>query len=303
MIYFLYGADTYRSRKKLREIIAEYRKSSGSDLNFHGFNGGDTKAEKIKETLGTDSLFSSKKLITIDNPLVCEPWEALLALLRSNAQDADSLIFLWEEEILGKEKIERMEEIKKIATKVQEFKSLDDHNLVFWIQTEAAKKGLKLAPKEAEELARLGGDLWKIANEIEKLSLGNRVSQKSVLRGSIFDLGDALLLHPKQSLPALLSLLRGGYDEFELFSYASSHMRKLFLTKWFSEKREPIPASAGIHPFVAKKASAQVRTIPIKELSKKFLEYFEEDRKIKTGISGPRESLFSVLGGIKDSGK
>lgn len=293
MIYLLFGKDTYRSRKRLREIIAEYKKTAGTHLNFHGFDGELCQAEKIKEALGNRSLFSSKKLISIDSPFSCEPWSVFLGSLEAYGRSSDTLIFLWEGDVLGKERLEKLEELKKVSTKVQEFKELDPRNLTLWIRDEAAKRGVRLSNKEIEDFAGL--DLWKISNELDKLGLGIKFSGRSSKQESIFTLGDSLLSHPKQSVPVLLSLLHEGQDEFDLFNYAAGHIRKLFLVKWFSEKREAIPASAGIHPFVAKKASMHVRLYSLGELSKKFLAFFDEDRRIKTGLSRPHESLFAIL--------
>ena len=64
MIYLLYGEDTFRSRKKLAEIIEQYRAKMGSDLNVRRV---DAEEEDLAVVLGgvleAGSLFVQKKLV------------------------------------------------------------------------------------------------------------------------------------------------------------------------------------------------------------------------------------------------
>ena len=66
MIYALYGSDTYRSRKKLNEIIEAYRQKAGADIDFHRFNAQEHDCANLKGIMATSSLFAQKKLVVVE---------------------------------------------------------------------------------------------------------------------------------------------------------------------------------------------------------------------------------------------
>lgn len=118
MIYFLYGSDTQKSRRKLNEIIEEYRKKHG-DLNAHHFDAEETELERVKEALEAGSLFSPKKLVVIKYFFESK-WDRdkFYKILEGAKDSADNIVLLWDREVAEKE-------IKAVASyckKVQEFK-------------------------------------------------------------------------------------------------------------------------------------------------------------------------------------
>jgi len=66
MIYSLYGPDTYRSRQKLKEIIAEFQKKSGNALSLEKFDAEEDDFSKIVSAAENQSLFQEKKLVVND---------------------------------------------------------------------------------------------------------------------------------------------------------------------------------------------------------------------------------------------
>jgi DNA polymerase III delta subunit len=114
---------------------------------------------------------------------------------------------------------------------------------------------------------------------------------------TIFSLGDSFFSSPRLALFHLLNLSRQGEDGIGLFSYISNHTRTLFVVQSFFEKRLPVPASYGIHPFVAKKAGQLVRVISPSLLSRLMHRLWDEDRKIKTGESSAEDSLIRIIAG------
>lgn len=114
MIYLLYGSDTRRSREKLNEIIAEYRKKYG-DLNIHKFDAEEEEEGKIKSALEANSLFSPKKLVVIRG-LSKIPGKEVIFKIFNNLKD--TIVVLWERELSREE----FAQIRPYAVKVQEFK-------------------------------------------------------------------------------------------------------------------------------------------------------------------------------------
>ena len=57
----------------------------------------------------------------------------------------------------------------------------------------------------------------------------------------------------------------------------------------------PVPAHHHLHPFVIKKALGLARGLSKEKLSSLPGRFFEEDFKIKVGLSQPKESLLRIL--------
>jgi len=61
MILFLFGADTYSSKKRLKEIIEEYKKCSQIGLGFIKIKPGENSLNDLKKSVETVSMFDEKK--------------------------------------------------------------------------------------------------------------------------------------------------------------------------------------------------------------------------------------------------
>jgi DNA polymerase III delta subunit len=240
VIYLLYGSDTRKSREKLNEIIAEYRKKSGNGLNIHQFDAEEDTLEKIKDVVDTPSLFSSKKLVLIKY-LSLSPWDrtSFYGILEKTKNDPGIIVLLWDRELSVKE----LEGLKPHCSKTQNFKEI----------------------------------------------------KREVLEPSVFRLGDTFFSSRREGLRSLLDLLDRGHDDFNLFSYLSNYARTLLSVKSFTESRRAVPASYDLHPYVVKKASLIVSRLSENSLRGQFKNFFEEDRKIKTGQTRPKESLIRIL--------
>ncbi|GAH61420.1 unnamed protein product, partial [marine sediment metagenome] len=66
MIIFLYGQDTYRSRRKLNEIIEHHKKIHKSGLNLKYLNLNEKSFEDFKDEFQSISMFAEKKLIIFE---------------------------------------------------------------------------------------------------------------------------------------------------------------------------------------------------------------------------------------------
>ena len=167
---------------------------------------------------------------------------------------------------------------------------------------EARKRGLQLSPQELSELELLGGDLWGIVNFLEKMAIAG--SAPSLIKNSnesnIFHLGDTFFVSQRSGLRHLLGLIQRGEDEFNLFSYLVGRARSILAICHFFERRKPVPANQGIHPFVVKKITSLAPYTSSDKMQKFISGFFEEDRKIKTGLSRPRESLINILLNVQE---
>ena len=320
MILLLYGSDTYRSQQKLQEIIEEYRKKSGGDfhphtksgdinleanrnahfgvgVNLHRIDAETEGLEYLKSATDATSLFSAKKLIVVENAFLAKKdVEVLASVVPKAARAEDTIVVLWEKE-LNEEGRKKLEKYGKYFDKTYEFKPLAGPHLRSWILNEARKRDLRLSPQEMSEFEILGGDLWELSNILDRVAVSGKVASGRVPASeeNIFHLGDTFFTSRNSALKTLLNLIRKGEDEVGIFSYLVSHARQILAVQHFWERKKAVPASQGIHPFVVKKITALAPRISSGEIRRIMGRFFEEDRKIKTGRSTPKDSLINIL--------
>lgn len=305
MIFVFHGSDTFRSRKRIAEFVENFRAKAGAGLNIYRFDAEDGEPREFETLLSGSSLFSAKKLIIASNILaVSAAYDALKKYASFLGGAKDAILFLWEPELSDEAK-KRLKEVLSYLAKSEEFKPFTAQQAAKFVKQEAEQKRISLDPAEETYLASFGSDLWAASNELEKIALsrmseGGRVFAKSKKPSTIFDLGDSFFSYPSLAIGRLLELLSSGQDEFRIFSYLASQCRTLLTVKCDLEKNGAVSPKHGIHPFVIKKATAIARFLSSAVLQETLFRFHEEDWKIKTGVSTPRESLISMLIGSKN---
>jgi len=300
VFYLLHGPDTYRSRKKLNEIIEEYRKKAGSNLNFHRFDAEEHDLVQFKSVIETQSLFSPKKLVVVERAVAggMHFFSTLLEVAKQVRDSREIMMVLWDGE-LSEAGRERLARIKPLIHKVQGFKSLSRASLRQWIREEAQRRGAKLAANDVIFLESLGSDLWRIANELEKLASGGGSGDRSPLFSAgdeaIFRLGDVFFASPREALGVFLELSARGHDEMRIFSYLNSHTRTICRVKSCMDEGRPLSALRGIHPYVIKKASAIAGRLSFAHLEEMLGRFFQMDCRLKTGLESPRDALLHLI--------
>src|SRR3989338_3170284 len=141
MIYILYGPDTYRSRKKLNEIIAQYQEKAGNNFNFHRFDLTENRAEDIKCVLESGSLFEAKKLVVIEYAFVAaESFPQIKSAVAAARHVPDTILILCDG-ALDNAGSGRLKEIQDADAKSQEFRLLAPREFKKWLEEEAGKRG------------------------------------------------------------------------------------------------------------------------------------------------------------------
>lgn len=176
MIIFLYGADSYRRRQKLKEIIEEYRQR-GADNRRFDFNDSESEAAhgepreefmRIKEFVSNNSIFGDKKTAVIENIFSYENSKSAIKILKDNLESNDLILIVSEE----KKPTKDFNFLLKKPVLFQEFKILESAQFEFFIKKEAEKRSLNLSARAIGFLAEIfKGDSWAMINELEKLSL------------------------------------------------------------------------------------------------------------------------------------
>lgn len=283
MIIFLYGADTYRSRRMLQEMKKKFIKDTDPDSqSLNIVDGQATNLKEIADKINTGSLFVKKRLIIIENIFKNKKekiFNELPAYLKKFSSSEETIIIFIDEDLEGKNKTLKADAKKLFAfllkqKYVQEFKLLSGLQLLNFLKKEAQNYQKEISTAAASTLINLtGGDLWQLTSEIKKLSFyaTNKIISenevKEMVAGSysedIFALSDALSTRNKALALKLLEeqYAAGLGDEYLIAMLIRQFKILLQIREALDNKISPndLASQLKIHPFVAKKGALQAR--------------------------------------------
>jgi len=304
MIYFLFGEDSYRSKRKLEEIAGGYKKIHKSGLNLIYMDAKEKEFKDLLDVFKIVSMFAEKKLVVLKNAFFDAKFgEDFLENIK-NLEDSKDIVVVYEDGPAD-QRTKFFKGLQKHA-KCQEFKFLQPAMLRKWAAVEFSNNGAKIEP-DAQELLMgfVKNDLWRMANEIQKLSnykKGKVIVKEDVLllvkpgiENDIFKTIDALAQKDKkQALSLLHKHLEGGDNALYLLSMIAYQFRNLLIIKDLIESKKPydlIAPQSGLHPFVVKKNYYLCSQFSLEQLKKIYRKIFQVDLEVKTGKVEPELAL------------
>lgn len=295
MIYFLYGADTYRSRAKVREIIAEFQKKAGGVLNVMRVDAGE-QPESALMAGRTASLFAEKELLVIERASESAPEvrRHIRDRLPAWKSDRNLTVIFWEAEVGGEEAPANV--IREHAAKTQEFKLLTPAALRGWLAEESISRGARLGSGEVRLLiARYGTDLWALANELEKITAGWPVGFEIKEEEKIWNFTDLFFTNRRRSIRPLANLLAAGFEPVKIVGALASSLRTIAVV-WEGARRGTLAKiSREFHPFVVKKNANIARKADEARMQKFFADLVASDVALKTGKLPPPLPLINLV--------
>jgi DNA polymerase III subunit delta len=303
MIIFLYGEDAFRSQKKLNELRDKFLEKNESGFRAIDFSENpNLEFSKIKETLGSKGLFSSKQLVIFKNFFSSKSADQMLEFLKSARnifEDKDLVLVFFES---GKiRKGNKLFEFLEKNSKKQKFELLEGAKLSRWIEDEIGKINSKVSiSKKALErlISFVGSDLLVLNNEIEKLAAFKNEGEieeedvdnlvRAKINSNIFETIEAFSSGNKKKALALYhQQLQDGQDPFYILSMYAYQIRNLLKIEdvFSNETRNQyeIAKSAKLHPFVVQKGIEQIKFLGAKKLKNIFSKLQEIDFLAKTG--------------------
>lgn len=302
MIYFIYGEDTYRSKKKIDEIVLGYKKVHKSGLNLIYFNIGDLSNKNTKTfhdfygKLQINPMFSEKKLVIVKNAFEEESFQGDFLEKIKEIECSDNIIVIFEEG--NPDARTKFFKVLQKSAKCQEFKYLQPALLRKWVTQEFDNKGIKINIDALEILISfVGNNLWQMSNEINKLydyQIGSIVKKEDIeklvkpnIENDIFKTIDALASKNKKlALSLIHKHLDDGEAPLKLLAMVSYQFRTLLTIKEMQKNSEPynlMAKKSGLHPFVIQKNYHLCNQFSLEQLKKIYLDIFQIDSDIKTG--------------------
>jgi len=179
--------------------------------------------------------------------------------------------------------------------------------LLQWIKRRAEDKGSSITPPAMQVLAELvGGDLWTIDRELEKLSLyatGRDITDTDVRamvpyaqEANIFAAVDAVMDgRPGPALRSLMQLIEDGQEPLYIIAMIERQLRLIALARDLTDRGVAQPdlgrrMGTNSH-FVVRKTLGQARRLTLPQIRSKYRRVLESDLAIKQGRLDPALSL------------
>lgn len=304
MIYFFYGPDTFRLQARIKELYAglligspglEQKTLLATDLLFTDF---------IKE-LSAVSLFTNQKLIVVEN-LIKEGDEVLhTQIVKWLATPLpDGIVIVFKENDVPDRRLAIFKALNKLL--VEQYSQLTSFQTRNWLMDRTLALKLKLSPDAINHLLKdFSGDLWRLANELNKLSAyadGVEVTEKMVcdlapglLTDRIFEVIDALAQKKLALANRLINQqLTFGTNEQRLISMFAYQFRNLALVTDLVRQgvsQDKLLNASGLHPYVLQKTLGMTRGFTTSNLSKIFQWLRRIDMATKQGKLSPEMGI------------
>jgi DNA polymerase-3 subunit delta len=312
MLYILHGQDVFSLNQALERIKADLGDRETVAANTTDLDGRHLTLGELRNKCGATPFLSSHRLVIVDGLLGrfeekqskprsakgktgdgLKEWEGLDSYIKQMPET--TVLVLVDEEVKGNNPV-----LKKVSplAEVKAFPLLKSEALKAWIRQRVKKEGGNITPQAVNLLAELiGGDLWAMDGEIQKLLLYSQerpISEDDVRQlvsciqeASIFALVDAVAEGHTESAQRILHRL---YDEGVAPIYILSMITRQFrliaqardLGKGLS--RLQIQDRLGLkQSYVVDKTLSQAKLYDFEGVRWAYDKLLETDLAIKTG--------------------
>jgi DNA polymerase-3 subunit delta len=301
MITTLTGENAYALGAELRKLTAAFL-AEHDEFGLERLDGEEAEFNRISEALTSLPFLADKKLIVLRRPSANKEFiDKTEELLRGVPETTDAVIV---EPKLDK-RLAYYKFLKK-ETDFREFKELDQGGLARWLVQEAAEKGGKISPGDANYLVqRVGANQQLLANELEKLLLHDgQISRQSIdlltdatPQSTIFELLEAAFAGNAKRTMQLYQEQRALKVELpQIIAMLAWQLHVLALIKAARERSaDEIAGEAKLSPYVVKKSQGIARKLTVAELKALVSDLLDIDvRSKKVGLDAD-EALQNYL--------
>ncbi|MDH4358458.1 MAG: DNA polymerase III subunit delta [Candidatus Berkelbacteria bacterium] len=308
MVLFFYGPNTFLISRKLKELKNKYIGTVGGDLNITSLVGEQLTFEDFVRSTQAVPLLSSSRLVIIEGLFKNQSKETLNRIKAFLPKIPESSVVVFVE---YNEPDKRLGLFKALlGYKIQRFPELSFEDQVGFAKEEVRRRSGKIEASAARMLASyVGGDLWRLSSEIEKLTSckgTDSISEKDIqelvyesVSANAFLLIDHLARHRgKEALGELINLIRIGEPPLRILSLINYQLRAVAQIKDAQEKTNnnfAISQATGLAPFQVAKLASVSRKLSWEDLSIAYEAVVLIDEKIKTGKIEPDEGLKDLV--------
>ena len=307
------GEDSFlvlEEAKRWKRVFAE----KYGDNDLVEFNGLDASPEDIAEAVSSPAFLSERKLVIVKNFLSSRKTEVTQKIIKSVENIPDSTFLLMVETGEIDKRTVAFKELSAMAT-CKLFLKPKGAQLTNWVLKATGSYGGRMDAQTANYLVSwIGDDLYRLDNEVQKLSLyagaqacapsqGGAAAAAPItapitiemvdklvannIQQSIFTLTDNLARKDHASMLKTLKALQSqGEDAPFIFSMVVREFRIMIEIKaLLNEGHSPaqIARDTKMHPFVVETAARHTKNFSFEKMRRALRELLELDERLKTG--------------------
>ncbi len=321
--------DSFLVRRRVAAVEAEYGADALLDANRHRMQGGQLNPAELVGVCQALPFMDPLRLVVVDGLLATaesrsggggggrgrgrrgggspDGWQALADAV---PQMPDTTLLLLVDGALAASN-PLLRQLRPVCS-VEEHTAPRGEQLARWIKQTAEAKGAAVSPTAIRSLADLvGGDLWTLDQELEKLSLyaaGREIGEgdvrlmvSQVREASIFEAVDAMIDgRPEAALRLLAQLRDDGREPLYIIAMVERQLRLLALARDAMDRRLPADdmkrALGTSSDFVVRKTTGQARRHTRQDIAWRYDRLLEADLAIKQGRLDPDLALELLVG-------
>ena len=317
--HVIYG-DTFLVADRLRRVKIEAGAADLMDSNRHVVSAARARPDEVLAMCNSLPFLDTMRLVEIEGVLASQPgtgggrrsgrrtasaagaWSQLVDAVPT-LPDTTLLIFVDGDVQQSNPLLRTLSECCTIHREA----TPNAQALLQWIKRRAEDKGSSITPPAMQVLAELvGGDLWTIDRELEKLSLyatGRDITDTDVRamvpyaqEANIFAAVDAVMDgRPGPALRSLMQLIEDGQEPLYIIAMIERQLRLIALARDLTDRGVAQPdlgRRMGTNSdFVVRKTLGQARRLTLPQIRSKYRRVLESDLAIKQGRLDPALSL------------
>lgn len=319
MIIFLYGEDTFRSRRQLKKMIEKFKtERDPQGLNVVVLDCNQENPSLILEQIMATPFLAEKRMVVLENLLSVtkksDLQEQILGYLEAKKLPEENIYIFWEGDVkpktnISKDLLSRLTQEKY----AQPFEVYKGAKLSAWVNQEIKEKGGNISRYALEYLIEnTNGDTWKTNSLIDQLTAyvqDREIELKDVqlfldekIDDNIFNLVDALIAgQTKKVYQMIQEQYRIGEDAQFILSMILRQIKILLELRDLYDREDTMSSEIlakqlGLHPFVVKKSLPFVKKYNQDKLKNIYTKLLDIDIKTKTG-QGDQSILLDILVG------
>ncbi len=310
MLYVLQGEDDFSRHQSLEEIKRSIGDQTALATNTTVFDGQQVTLDQLRAVCEAVPFLAERRLVIIHGLLARFEAKSKSSRGKANSRQNDykslgeyltkvpdsTILVLIDGRITSRNRL--FTELSAKA-RVKSFPLLRGTELRQWLQKRVSKEGGSVSPQAADLLARfVGGNLWIMANEIDKLVLftsGRRIEEEDIRRvvsyaqeANVFAMVDAILEFRAGVAEHLLQqLLQQGAAPAYLLVMLVRQVRMIVRVKELRNQRKSrmeIQNKLNLtSEFALRKTLEQTDRYSLTRLKEVYRKLLETDLSIKTG--------------------
>jgi DNA polymerase-3 subunit delta len=325
---FIVFGDSFLVRRRVTALEAEHGAEALLDANRHRMQGGQLNPPELLGVCQAIPFMDPLRLVVVDGLLATaesrsgggsgrgrgrrggnasDGWQPLADAI---PQMPDTTLLLLSDGPLSASN-PLLRQLRPVCN-VEEHTAPRGEQLARWIKETAEDKGAAVSPAAIRSLADLvGGDLWTLDGELEKLSLyaaGREINEadvrlmvSQVREASIFEAVDAMIDgRPEAALRLLAQLRDDGREPLYIIAMVERQLRLLALARDSMDRRLPpeeLKRALGTSSdFVVRKTTDQARRHTRQDIAWRYDRLLQADLAIKQGLLEPDLALELLVG-------